>query len=349
MELQMLQECIQNNQLTYGPMVSRFESIFAEILNVRHAVMCSSGTTALHLALTVAGIKPGDEVLVPDMTFVATANAVKYCGAMPVLVDIDPDNWSLSLEDAARKITPRTKAVIPVHLYGNPVNMTMLMPWAKAHGLCVIEDAAEGLGGVWNGQYLGTYGEMGTFSFYGNKVLTTGEGGAVVCYDDDLARQLRKYRGQGQTSRRYFHDVVGFNYRMTDLQAAVGLGQIYALTGNLDKRLKVMRTYFKAFEGSGMQTVQEAAAPWLFTLVLPDRLNRDWVMRELAYREIETRPAFVPLHRLPMYAESDREFPVSCALGDRGLSLPTFPDLSLEDAQSIATQVLEITKACLDA
>lgn len=343
LELSYVKECFKNNQLTHGPMVNRFEKMFAEMLNVKHAVMCSSGTTALHLALMAAGIGPGDQVLVPDLTFVATANAVMHAGAVPVLVDIDPETWGISFEDAERKITPYTRAIIPVHLYGNPVNMTRMQDFADTHGLHVIEDAAEGLGGVWNGQWLGTHGKMGTFSFYGNKVLTTGEGGAVVTNDDDYAHLLRMYRGQGQhPTRRYYHTVVGYNYRMTDLQAAVGIGQMYILTENLDRRWKIMEVYYKHLQMRDVQTVQEWAAPWLFTLVLPASASRDEVMKSLLHNGVDTRPTFVPLHRMPMYEGMDRDFPNSCRVGDRGISLPTYPDLSLKEAKEVAENVRQV-------
>lgn len=344
-----LKDCISNNQLTHGPMVSQFESMFAEMLNVKHAVMCSSGTTALHLALLAAGIGPGDQVLVPDLTFVATANAVMHAGATPVLVDIDPDDWGISLDAAERQITPYTRAIIPVHLYGNPVNMALMREFAEQYNLLVIEDAAEGLGGVWNDRWLGTYGKMGTFSFYGNKVLTTGEGGAVVTDDDNMASRLRHFRGQGQhPTRRYYHDVVGYNYRMTDLQAAVGLGQLYILMENLELRWNLMRMYYERLQLPGVQTVQFDAAPWLFTLVLPASASREAVMESLLRKGVDTRPAFVPLHRMPMYEGQDIDFPEACRVGDRGLSLPTYPGLKMSDAEEVADSVREILIAIRD-
>ncbi|TXH47134.1 MAG: DegT/DnrJ/EryC1/StrS family aminotransferase [Desulfurellales bacterium] len=340
LELNYLQECLMNNQLTHGPMTNRFERAFADMLGVQHAVMCSNGTAALHLALLAAGIGAGDEVLVPDLTFVATANAVMYCGAVPILVDIDPETWGISLEDAERKLTSYTRAIIPVHLYGNPVNMTELLSFGEAHKLHVIEDAAEGLGGAWDGQWLGTIGEMGTYSFYGNKVLTTGEGGAVVTNDDRLAELLRLYRGQGQhPSRRYYHQVVGYNYRMTDLQAAVGLGQLYVFNDNLEKRWKIQETYYQHLQVLGGQTIQPWAAPWLFTMVLPEYADRDLMMQELLSHGVDTRPAFIPLHQMPMYEGQDADFPQSCRVSARGISLPTYPELTINEAKEISSLV----------
>lgn len=343
LERQYLQECLTYNQLTHGPMVNRFEALFAETLRVKHAVMCSNGTTALHLALLAAGVGPGDQVLVPDLTFVATANAVMHAGAVPILVDIDPVNWGMSLLDAQRKVTSYTKAVIPVHLYGNPMDMGSVLAFAESNRLVVIEDAAEGLGGSWNGRPLGSHGAFGTFSFYGNKVLTTGEGGAVVTNHDDYARLARLYRGQGQhPSRRYFHNVVGYNYRMTDLQAAIGLGQLYALPENLELRWRITETYYDRFSAQGFDTVQPYAAPWLFTFILPESVNREEVQDRLLQMGIDTRPAFVPLHRMPMYEGRDADFPESCRVGARGLSLPTYPGLRQKEVNDIIDATFDV-------
>jgi perosamine synthetase len=334
------------NQLTMGSMVQWFEKMFAAHLNVKHVITCSSGTTALHLALVAAGIGEGDEVLVPNVTYVATANAVTYTGARPVLVDIDPLTWTIDVHDAEAKITSRTRAIIPVHLYGNPCDMDAIRFMAERNGLAVIEDAAEAIGASWRGHKCGTLGLMGCFSFYANKVITTGEGGAVATNDDVLASKLRLYRGQGQDpTRRYYHPVVGFNYRMTDMQAAIGVAQMHRLPELLKARRVVEGVYYEILENIVGEPLRYpgdcTTAPWLFTFCLDDEIDREDVMRQLAGRGIETRPTFVPLHRLPPYASAE-SFPVSDLAGDQGLSLPTHADMTPEDAAFIANEVREV-------
>jgi len=342
LERLLVNDCLDRGWLTYGPMVQRFERELAERLHVRHALATSNGTTALHVALVAAGIGPGDEVLVPNLTFVATANAVFYTGSRPVLVDVDPVTWCMSPTDAACKITPRTKAILPVHLYGVPCDMRGLQELADIHKLLIIEDAAEGLGGDHDGLPLGTLGHAGIFSFFGNKILTTGEGGAVVTNDDKLAERVYLLRGQAvDPARRYYHPEIGFNYRMTDLQAAVGIGQLSHLDQMLARRRDIFRLYQErlCYYGSASCT-RPGVAPWLYTLLLHTSARRDDLMTWLSGQGIETRPAFVPLSRLPMYRQADSLFPVSCHIGDNGISLPTFPDLSFEDVDRICDAVV---------
>lgn len=337
-ELNNVMEVVTKGQLSAGPMVKEFERELADYLDCREVVVCSNGTVALHLALAGIGIGPGDEVIVPDLTYVATANAVAYTGAKPVLVDIERTTWGMDPDDVARKITEKTRAILPVHLYGQAANMNRLMEIAGAYGLRMIEDAAEGLGGSWGGQALGTIGIAGTFSFYGNKVITTGEGGAVVTNNVCFAETLRCLRGQGQhPEQRYFHNRLGFNYRMTDLQAAIGLAQL----NRIDEMLKIRRAIFAVYHEvlHDFERV-DGNAPWLFTFLLPKTVERPRVMAELLVREIETRPAFIPLHALPMYCDNPKKFPVAYDIGTRGLSLPTYEALTEEDVKFIAQAVL---------
>jgi perosamine synthetase len=343
-ERDLVLQCLNNNRLTQGPMVEWFEKLLAGYLGSDNAVTTTSGTTALHLALSALGIGPGDEVLVPNVTFVATANAVALVGATPVLVDIDPLTWTMDVDDMCRKSSPRTKAVIPVHLYGMPCNMCDILLQAHTYGWKVIEDAAEGLGGSWKGKKLGTLGDVGCFSFYGNKIITTGEGGAAVTNDPELAKRMRFLRGQAMTAQRYFHSEVGFNYRMTDIQAAIGIGQIRRIESLLGKRRLVTKVYQELLE----ELVGEPAllpegvepAPWLYTALVP---KRDWLMDQLAKRGVETRPTFVPLNRLPMF-RSHESFPNSDLVGDHGISLPTHADMTPDDAAVVAATVLKVSR-----
>jgi perosamine synthetase len=344
MEALLLDHTLQNNQLTAGPMVQEFERLLAGYLGVQHAVAVCNGTAALHLALVATGIGPGDEVMVPDLTYVATANAVTYTGAKVVLVDVDPDTWCIDPAEVDRKQTSRTKAILPVHLYGAAAPMAVLKNMRR---WIVIEDNAEGFGGAASGFKLGSWGDAATLSFYGNKIITTGEGGAVVTDSRRVADRVRSLRGHAMDPDwRYYHTETGFNYRMTDLQAAVGVGQMSRLEGMLERRRKVCAIYRDrlALWGSiptNDDDVQQA--PWLFTFA-PDerfRITRDSLAATLAVRGIETRPAFVPLHRMPMFGGDDEEFPAACARGDRGISLPTYAELTESDVHLICDEVIE--------
>jgi perosamine synthetase len=353
LEHQLVNECLRNNRLSMGPMVERFEHQLAERLGVRHVVTCSSGTTALHLALVALGVGPGDEVIVPNLTFVATANAVHYTGARVVLVDVLPETWCLDPNDVARKVNERTKAIIPVHIYGAIADLRAL---AKFH-LPVIEDAAEALGAQYR-DFSGPWSDCATFSFYANKVMTSGgEGGAVATNDPRLATNLRMYRGQGTRGNdpRYYHAAVGYNYRLTDLQAAIGVGQLSHLDEMLEARRAVIARYAERLLGgqpdwSRAPCAQfEHNAPWQFTFTVPPGCSRDGLAAYLAEHGVETRPVFVPMHRLPAYrmpahrlvdGDGDRTFPVASRLADTGISLPTYPTLTLAEVDGVCDLVL---------
>ena len=346
-ERNLLLEAFDSTRISSGPMVKRFEEDFAKRLMVKHAVACTSGTTSLHLALLALGIGPNDEVIVPDLTYVASANAVVYTGARPVFVDIDPKTFTLDVRLTANAITERTRAIMPVHLYGQACDLTSLQKLARWRKLALIEDAAEALGGAWHGQALGTLGDIGCFSFFGNKVITTGEGGMAVTHDDTLAARLRHLREMAtDPNRRYFHNGLGFNYRMTDLQAAIGVGQLARADELIAKRRAVCERYasilcYHVFVPSGTPPV--TPAPWLFTVELPERFSRDRVAALLATRGIETRPTFVPMHEMFGCPDWD-DFPISDRVSRQGLSLPTYPDLSMEDVDFISREFLECLK-----
>ncbi len=344
-------------QLTYGPRTREFEREFAKRLKTTHAIATTSGTTALHLLLAALNIGPSDEVIVPNLTFVATANAVKYTGATPVLVDIDSYTWGLDVRKLEAAITLSTRAIIVVHLYGSAADMDGIMAIANKYDIVVIEDAAEGLGGSYRNQPLGSIGHAAAFSFYGNKVMTTGEGGMVVTNDDELHDRCYLLRGQAvHPTRRYYHAELGFNYRITDLQSSLGLAQLTHLDDMLSRRQAIMSLYSELlpnFErprhGNHERPNHPPIAPWLYTFLVPRHVDRDKLMVYLLDKEIETRPTFVPLNQLPMYSgQPDSDFPVSTNIGLRGISLPTFPDLSLASVYKIAETVLEGVARCCD-
>lgn len=347
-EIEYLQQCVIGNRLSGGPFVERFERAFAEFCGARYAIACSNGTAALHLALKALGVGVGDEVIVPTLTFVATANAVVYCNADPVFVDSHPDYWCLDPEQIEERITERTKGIIAVHLYGHPADMQALREIAQRHDLFLLEDAAEAHGAMVADQRVGSLGEAGCFSFYGNKIITTGEGGMVVTDNDELAIWARKLRGHGYTpDRRYFFDAVGFNYRMTDMQAAIGLGQVEDVRWHLTRRSIVAGWYVERLvscKALHWQKLQEWAEPvdWLVPVVLGKdvKASRDEVMARLAERGIETRPFFTAMHRLPIY-ETQGSFPIANYLAGRGLCLPLHAGLNEADVDRVCSALLE--------
>ena len=242
-ETEYVMECMRTSWISsVGRFVTEFERGFADFCGVRHAVATNNGTTALHLALVAIGIKPDDEVIVPSLTYIASANAVKYCGATPVFVDNDPVTFNIDPAAVEAAITERTKAIIPVHLYGHMADMDVLIEIATKHDLLIVEDAAEAVGARYKGRRAGSLGTCATFSFFGNKILTTGEGGMVTTNDGELAERLKLLRGQGMDpQRRYWFPEIGYNYRMTNLAAAIGLGQLENIEHHLsaDRRAHV--------------------------------------------------------------------------------------------------------------
>lgn len=327
-----------------GPFVERLELAFAEKFGVRHAVSCSNGTVALHLALLALGAKPGDEVIVPTLTYVATANAVAYCGATPVLADCEEDTWCVSAGTLEPLITPRTVGIIPVHLYGHPCDMDEITALAERHGLFVLEDAAEAHGATCRGRLAGTIGHIGTFSFYGNKIMTTGEGGMVVTNDDALASKARLLRGQGMDpARRYWFPVIGYNYRLTNLQAALGLAQLERMDELVEKRRRLAGWYLEELSGArGLRLPVEKDwaknVYWMFSVVLEgaDAARRDAVMRALAEEGVETRPFFYPCHTLPMYKGPRTKCTGADRVASSGLCLPTYSSLSRGQVAEVA-------------
>jgi perosamine synthetase len=330
-------DALRQNQLSMGNYVARFEAAFAAAMGCEHGISTTSGTTALHLILAAIGIGPGDEVILPALTFVATANAVRYCGATPVLADISPETWCINPDDVAQRITSRTRAIIAVHLYGHPADMDSLQELADGYELRLIEDAAEAPGAFYKGRPVGALSEAAAFSFYGNKTITTGEGGMVTTHDKRLAERLRLLRGQGMDpTRRYWHAVVGYNYRMTELQGAVGLGQVEELQVHLAARRRVAELYRQFAPDLRWQGTATWARPawWMNVAQFEDR---DGAAERLAKRGIETRPAFVPLHLMPPYHDCGipGAYPVAERVGACGLCLPSHARMAADDVWQV--------------
>ena len=338
-------DCLDTNWISSnGKYIGAFEAAFAAFCGVKHAVAANNGTTALHLALVALGLQPGDEVIVPTVTYIATANAVTYCGAKPVFVDVSPDTLNIDPAAIRGKISPRTKGIIAVHLYGHPADMDAINATARDCNLWVLEDAAEAHGAEVNGKKVGGLAQCAIFSFFGNKIITTGEGGMITTDDDELAARLRLFRGQGMDpKRRYWFPVVGYNYRMTNIQAAIGLAQMEGVATALAERESLACWYAEALSNLTdriLLPVQAEGAKhvfWMYTIFLRNggEKERDAVMQCLDGLGIETRPVFYPMHVLPPYQE-DTAYPVADLWAQRGINLPTHQGLVLADIERIA-------------
>uniref|UniRef100_A0A7C1FFF5 DegT/DnrJ/EryC1/StrS family aminotransferase n=1 Tax=Caldilinea aerophila TaxID=133453 RepID=A0A7C1FFF5_9CHLR len=318
-----------------GSYVTRFEQEFARFCGVHHAISVSNGTVALHLALHALGIGPGDEVIVPSLTFVATANAVHYTGAAPIFADVDPTTWCIDPEDVQRCITPRTRAIIPVHLYGHPAPMPALQELADTHNLILVEDAAEAHGAAIHGRRVGGWGRIAAFSFYANKIITTGEGGMLTTDDEALASRCRMLRDHAMPPhRRYWHEEVGFNYRMTNLQAAVGVAQMERIEHFLARKRAIAAHYRERLaDVPGVTFAAERPdytnVYWMVSILVepPYALSRDELILALREHGIDSRPFFHPMDTLPPY-RSDSPRPVALRLSRCGLNLPSSPSLT---------------------
>jgi perosamine synthetase len=348
-ELLNVESCIRSGRLTYGRFVDEFQERFAASCKCAHGIATTSGTTALHLVLASLGIGPGDEVIVPNLTFVATANAVRYCGANVVLVDVDEATWNIDPQKVLAAISPRTRAIIAVHLYGLPANMYALRTIVDCckQKIHLIEDAAEAIGGtIYPDIPVGSLAsDAAVFSFYGNKTITTGEGGMIVTNSHALRDRMYYLRGQAQSSDvRYYHDEIGFNYRMTDIQAAIGCAQLDKLSYLIERRQQVWFRYAMQFRKDQRQRSDcyTTHAAWMFVVLFKDNKERSIAEQELERANVETRPVFVPLSLLPEYRKPAGDFQNSFSIRNRGLCLPTHANLKDEDVDRIVTIVKEV-------
>ena len=333
-----------------GAYLERFEREFAELCETRTALAVCNGTVALHLALLGLDIRPGDEVLVPSLTYVATANAVRYCGGEPVFVDVDPKTWCIDPDRMEDAITQRTKGIIAVHLLGHPADMDRINHVAAVNGLWVVEDAAEALGATYKGRPVGGLAKMATFSFFGNKTITCGEGGAVTLSDDQMATRLRALRGQGMDpNRRYYFPITGYNFRLTNLASAILCGQLERIDDIFSRRKAIFDNYNHMLGGVAGIELQPVApwasiSPWMYACAINEAefgCSRNEVIAGLAKRGIETRPMFISLHTLPPFRENSRRrgevLPVTQRLSDAGIMLPTYTNLTeAEQARVVA-------------
>ncbi|MBN1221517.1 MAG: DegT/DnrJ/EryC1/StrS family aminotransferase [Anaerolineae bacterium] len=347
-ELAYVSDCVKSGWVSSkGKYVAQFEQAFAAYCGCRYGVATFNGTIALHLLLAALNIGPGDEVIVPTLTFVATANAVTYTGAKPIFVDSEPETWCIDPAAVAQALTPATKAIIPVHLYGHPADMDPLLELARRHNLIVIEDAAEAHGATYKGQPVGSRGHAAMFSFMGNKIITTGEGGIVVTNDQALAERCFFLENHArQPENPYWHLEVGFNYRMTNLQAALGLAQLEQIEDFVAHRRRVARHYLARLHNVPGLTMPPTAdwagnVYWMFAPLIGPEFgpNRDQVMVELREKGIETRPFFSPVHTMPMY-NTGQNLSVAEGLSRQGINLPSSATLTPEQIDYICDTLI---------
>lgn len=344
-EKKYVNDCLDTNWISSkGRYVSLFEKEFANYVCANYATGVCNGTVALHLALLALGIGPGDEVIVPTLTYIASVNAITYTGATPVFVDSLSDTWQVDPDDVAKAVTEKTKAIMVVHLYGHPCDMSALRIIADNHKLFLIEDCAEAIGSLYHNQHVGVFGDVATFSFYGNKTITTGEGGMVTTNDQTIFDRLVHLKGQGLAKyREYWHDTIGYNYRITNICAAIGLAQLEQIEIILKKKRRVAELYKELLQNTQFKVHPEIGdvfhSYWMVSILVPQANQRDSVREHLGQAGIETRPVFYPVHTMPMYSQKYQRHKVAEDIGWRGINLPSYPDLSEEQIEYICSSV----------
>lgn len=350
LERQYLLDCFDSGWISsQGKYIDRFEQLFGQITGCPHSLTTSNGTVALHLALMALGLKEGDEVIVPTLTYVASVNAIAYVGATPVFVDSASDTWQLDPLAVESKVGPRTRAILAVHLYGHPADLSYLTNIARRYNLYLVEDCAEAFGSSYQGIHVGNYGDISTFSFFGNKTITTGEGGMVATQSAALAAEVRQLKSQYMSSeRRYWHEKVGYNYRLTNLQAAIGVAQLERADSILTHKATIASWYRSLLpcEQFSMHSPNGDVVHsfWMISVTLPESVSRDRVAQWLAKQGIETRPVFYPVHTMPMHMNwpsSRHNYPVADHLSRNSLNLPSWPGLTFEDVERVCTALKE--------
>lgn len=348
-ELKYVTDCVSSGWISsIGKYIKKFEEEFSNFSDTKYGIATSSGTAALHLALVSFGIGKGDEVIIPTLSFIATANCVAYTGAKPIFVDSEPLTWNIDPDKIKEKITDRTKAIVPVHLYGHPVDMDPIMDLAEEHSLVVIEDAAEAHGAEYRKRKVGSIGHVGCFSFYGNKIITTGEGGMITTSDEEFMEKAMMLRDHAMSKeKRYWHPFMGYNYRMTNMQAALGLAQVE----KIEEYIEIKRINAKKYNEK-LGSISSITLPcerdwaknvyWLYS-ILVDNIQRDDFTTRLREKEIDTRPFFYPMHTQPPYTDhSNEKLEVAEDIAKRGVSLPSATTLKDEEIDYICKTISEI-------
>ncbi|MDI6826374.1 MAG: DegT/DnrJ/EryC1/StrS family aminotransferase [Candidatus Aenigmarchaeota archaeon] len=349
-ELNYVMDCIKSSWISSrSNYVTEFEEKFSEYCGVRYGITTSSGTTALHLAMASLGIKKGDEVIIPTLTMIATANAVTYTGAKPILVDSEPDYWNIDTDKIQERITDRTKAIVVVHIYGHPVDIDPILDIAEDKELFIVEDAAEAYGAEYKKRRVGGIGDIGCFSFYANKIITTGEGGMLVTDDEKIAERAKILRDHAfSENNRFWHQSLGFSYRMSALQAAVGLAQLEKIDELVEIRRRNAVLYnklLKSVQGLTLPTEAKWAKDvyWMYSVLVEKDFgsSRDSLMNRLEKAGIETRSFFIPIHKQPIYAKyyKKQKFPVADELSKKGINLPSGSTLKKEEIKYVCESI----------
>lgn len=343
-EKEYVNQCLDSTWISSrGEFISRFENDFARYIGAEYATTVCNGTVALHLAMAALGIGPGDEVIVPTLTYVASVNTIMQTGARVVYAESRADTWNVSVTDIRSRITPKTKAVMVVHLYGLACDMDEVVALCNEHNLLLIEDCAEAFGSLYKGQHVGTFGDVATFSFFGNKTITTGEGGMVLSRHKDVHDRACHLKSQGVSKiREYWHDELAFNYRMTNICAAIGLAQLERADETIALKRQIAGWYREALEGLPLQMHAEQPGTlhsyWMCSILLDDPSRRQALRDQLKSKGIETRPLFAPAHNMP-HCKTDESFPVAQNLSSRGMNLPSYPTLTREQVRQIAEEM----------
>jgi len=347
-EKKYLIDCIDTTWISsQGKYISEFEKALAEYHQVDHAIVTSNCTTALHLSLKSLGIGPGDEVICPDLTFIAPANMIVLAGAKLVLVDIDPNTLTIDPKLIEENINHNTKAIIVVHQFGHAAHMDEIMAIAEKYELKIIEDNAESIGAKYKGKLLGTFGDISTYSFFGNKIITTGEGGAILTNNDEIAIKCRELRDHGMSHKKKYHHVeLGYNYRMTNMQAAIGLAQIERLDEILAFRKRQMDTYYAELADADGLTLRKFAqwcepVHWMMTIILDYKFDRDQFLKYMKYNEIDCRQMINPVHQAEHFKNQffDDYFEHSINISKHSVHLPSGSTLNINEIQQVAENV----------
>ena len=349
-EKKYVNDCLDTTWISSkGKYVQLFEQGIAKYLGAKYAVAVSNGTVALHLSLVTLGIGAGDEVIVPTFTYIASVNAIAYTGAQPVFVDSLASTWQIDPNDIRKRITPRTKAIMVVHLYGHPCEMDAIMDIADEYNLLVIEDCAEAFGAKYKGRHVGTFGDVSAYSFFGNKTITCGEGGMLVTNSKRLFDKANHLKSQGVSPQKaYWHDEIGYNYRMTNICAAIGLAQLEQSDVFIAKKRQIASWYQDYLKNTSVTILSEnndvVNSYWMVSLLMPKIEQRDEIRQYLELRGVETRPLFYPAHLMPMYNHLYMKYRVAEDIGLRGINLPSYPGLKENDVKYICVCIKEFLR-----
>ncbi len=358
-ELEYVEDCVRTNWISSkGRYVDEFEKRFSAYCGTKHGITASNGTASLHLALASIQLKEGDEVIVPAFTMISSVFSIIYCRAKPILVDSEPDTLNMDVSQIEEKVTVKTKAIMPVHIYGHPCDMDNINRLARKYGLYVVEDAAEAHGAEYKGKKAGGIGDVGCFSFYANKIITCGEGGMIVTNNDEIADRARRIKDlsfEKGKERVYLHSEVGYNYRITNLQAAVGLAQFERIDELADMRRRNARLYNDLLANvKGLRLPVEKSwaknVYWMYSILVEPEFgtSRDELMKSLAKKGVETRSFFIPMHRQPVFREmhlfEDENYQVADDISRKGLYLPSSSGLKTDEIQYICESIIEIEK-----